>query len=126
MVSPEGCEGVLEELEKEIHNINSLVSIIRSVRCQVDLPKLLNCRAYDATVSLTNLSLLFICWFVFLVHTDFIELTLLIFSPFQHATHLEALLEESRSLSTRDIHDSGVRTLCISEPRQVDLDKVVF
>jgi G3E family GTPase len=51
LVSPEGCEGVLEELEKEIHNINSLVSIIRSVRCQVDLPKLLNCRAYDATVS---------------------------------------------------------------------------
>lgn len=90
LVSPEGCEGVLEELEKEIHNINSLVGIIRSVRCQVDLPKLLNCRAYDAT----------------------------------HATHLEALLEESRSLSTRDIHDSGVRTLCISEPRQVDLDKV--
>ncbi|XP_062162314.1 uncharacterized protein LOC133869352 isoform X1 [Alnus glutinosa] len=90
LVSPEGCEGVLEELEKEIHNINSLVSIIRSVRCQVDLPKLLNCRAYDAT----------------------------------HATHLEALLEESRSLSTRDLHDSGVRTLCISEPRQVDLDKV--
>ncbi|XP_062162320.1 uncharacterized protein LOC133869352 isoform X2 [Alnus glutinosa] len=89
LVSPEGCEGVLEELEKEIHNINSLVSIIRSVRCQVDLPKLLNCRAYDAT----------------------------------HATHLEALLEESRSLSTRDLHDSGVRTLCISEPRQVDLDK---
>ncbi|XP_059447549.1 uncharacterized protein LOC132178969 isoform X2 [Corylus avellana] len=90
LVSAEGCEGVLEELVKEIHNINSLASIIRSVRCQVDLPKLLNCRAYDAT----------------------------------HATHLEALLEESRSLSTGDLHDSGVRTLCISEPRQVDLDKV--
>ncbi|KAE8023150.1 hypothetical protein FH972_008888 [Carpinus fangiana] len=90
LVSAEGSEGVLEELEKEIHNINSLANIIRAIRCQVDLPKLLNCRAYDAT----------------------------------HATHLEALLEESRSLSTGDLHDSGVRTLCISEPRQVDLDKV--
>ncbi|GMY25867.1 COBW domain-containing protein 1 [Fagus crenata] len=90
LVSPEGSGGVLEELEKEIHNINSLASIIRSVRCQVDLPKILNCRAYDAT----------------------------------HAAHLEALLEESHSLSTKDIHDSSVRTLCICEPRQVDLDKV--
>ncbi|XP_030956831.1 COBW domain-containing protein 1 [Quercus lobata] len=90
LVSPEGSGGVLEELEKEIHNINSLASIIRSVQCQVDLPKILNCRAYEAT----------------------------------HAAHLEALLEESRSLSTKDLHDSGVRTLCICEPRQVDLDKV--
>jgi len=90
LVSPEGSGGVLEELEKEIHNINSLASIIRSVRCQVDLPKILNCRAYEAT----------------------------------HAAHLEELLEESRSLSTKDLHDSGVRTLCICEPRQVDLDKV--
>nr|POE84243.1 cobw domain-containing protein 1 [Quercus suber] len=90
LVSLEGSGGVLEELEKEIHNINSLASIIRSVRCQVDLPKILNCRAYEAT----------------------------------HAAHLEELLEESRSLSTEDLHDSGVRTLCICEPRQVDLDKV--
>ncbi|KAG2707006.1 hypothetical protein I3843_05G116100 [Carya illinoinensis] len=90
LVSPEGCGGGLEELEKEIHDINSLASIIRSVRCQVDLPKILNRRAYDAS----------------------------------YATHLEALLEESRSLSSRDIHDSGVRTLCICQPQQIDLDKV--
>lgn len=90
LVSQDGCEDVLEELEKEIHNINALVSIIHSVRCQVDLPKILNCRAYDAT----------------------------------HAAHLEALLEENRSLSTTDLHDRGVRTLCISEPRKVNLDKV--
>ncbi|XP_073130268.1 uncharacterized protein [Henckelia pumila] len=38
--------------------------------------------------------------------------------------HLEALLEENRTLSTTDIHDSGVRTLCICEPKKVDLDKV--
>ncbi|XP_021804277.1 uncharacterized protein LOC110748626 [Prunus avium] len=41
-----------------------------------------------------------------------------------HATHLESLLVETRALSTRDLHDSGVRTLCICEPRQVDLEKV--
>ncbi|TQD89307.1 hypothetical protein C1H46_025156 [Malus baccata] len=71
LVSPEGSADFLEELEKEIHSINSLASIIRS-----------------------------------------------------HATELASLLEESRALSTSDLHDSGVRTLCISEPRQVDLEKV--
>lgn len=43
---------LLEELEKEIHHINSLANIIHSTRCQVDLSKILNCQAYDATVSL--------------------------------------------------------------------------
>ncbi|BFG16797.1 hypothetical protein CerSpe_030710 [Prunus speciosa] len=90
LVSPEGSADFLEELEKEIHSINSLASIIRSVRGQVDLSNILDCRAYDAT----------------------------------HATHLESLLVETRALSTRDLHDSGVRTLCICEPRQVDLEKV--
>ncbi|CAN6675837.1 unnamed protein product [Malus baccata var. baccata] len=90
LVSPEDSANFLEELEKEIHSINSLASIIRSVRGQVDLSNILDCRAYDAT----------------------------------HATHLESLLEESRTLSTSDLHDSGVRTLCISETRQVDLEKV--
>ncbi|KAJ9174178.1 hypothetical protein P3X46_017233 [Hevea brasiliensis] len=81
---------ILEELEKEIHNTNSLANIIHSVRCEVDLSKILNCQAYDAT----------------------------------HATHLEALLEESKSLSTRHLHDGGVRTVCICDSQQVDLDKV--
>ncbi|XP_008221516.1 PREDICTED: COBW domain-containing protein 1 [Prunus mume] len=90
LVSPEGSADFLEELEKEIHSINSLASILRSVRGQVDLSNILACRAYDAT----------------------------------HATHLESLLVETRALSTRDLHDSGVRTLCICEPRQVDLEKV--
>lgn len=40
-------------------------------------------------------------------------------------THLEALLEENKKLSTRDLHDSSVRTLCICEPKKVDLDKVL-
>lgn len=76
-------------------------------------------------------SLIFLLLVHFLVHTYFTWLILLIFffvifCVFQYATHLEALLEESRSLSSRDIHDSGVRTLCICLPQQVDLDKVVF
>ncbi|KAF3431564.1 hypothetical protein FNV43_RR26295 [Rhamnella rubrinervis] len=90
LVSPEGSGGVLEELEEEIHSINALANIIRTVHCQVDLSKILDCQAYDAT----------------------------------HITRLEALLEESHTLSTQNLHDSGVRTLCISELRQVDLDKV--
>ncbi|KAK2636087.1 hypothetical protein Ddye_030879 [Dipteronia dyeriana] len=49
LVSPEGSGNALDELEKEIHEINSLAHIIRSVRCEVDLSKILNCRAYDAT-----------------------------------------------------------------------------
>ncbi|XP_038886769.1 COBW domain-containing protein 1 isoform X2 [Benincasa hispida] len=41
-----------------------------------------------------------------------------------NTAHLEALLKETRSLSTRDLHDTGVRTLCISNHGKVDLDKV--
>lgn len=51
MVSPEDSGDVLKELENEIHNINSLADIIPAVRCQVDFSKILNCGAYDATVS---------------------------------------------------------------------------
>ncbi|XP_040868157.1 COBW domain-containing protein 1 isoform X3 [Glycine max] len=43
---------------------------------------------------------------------------------FARATHLEALLEESRSLSTKKLRDSGVRTLCMYETRSIDLDKI--
>ncbi|KAL6566441.1 hypothetical protein OROGR_002056 [Orobanche gracilis] len=83
-------DDVLEDLEREIHNINSLAKVIRSVRCQVELSMILNCQAYDAT----------------------------------HATHLEALLKESETLSTNDVHDRGVRTLCICEPRLLILRRV--
>ncbi|AAF98566.1 Contains similarity to cobW protein from Rhodobacter capsulatus gi/7448322 [Arabidopsis thaliana] len=64
-----------DELEKEIHSINSLANVIRSVRCQ-------------------------------------------------HVSRLESLLEANKSLTTTDLHDSGVRTLCISEPQPINLDKV--
>ncbi|MFQ6654983.1 hypothetical protein Gotur_025728 [Gossypium turneri] len=90
LVSQEQSEGALEELENEIHSINSLANIIRSIRCEVDLSQILNRQAYDAT----------------------------------HATHLEALLEESKSLSSGDLHDSGVCTLCINQMEAVDLHKV--
>ncbi|XP_074274670.1 uncharacterized protein LOC141598793 [Silene latifolia] len=88
LMSPE--DGTIEELEKDIHKINSLANIIRSVRCQVDLSKILDCRAYDAA----------------------------------HATHLEELLQENKSITTGDLHDATVRTLCISEPQAVSLEKV--
>ncbi|XP_061985565.1 uncharacterized protein LOC133704670 isoform X2 [Populus nigra] len=42
----------------------------------------------------------------------------------KHVGHLEVLLEESKSLSTSDLHDSSLRTLCICESQKVDLDKV--
>ncbi|KAF5207294.1 hypothetical protein FRX31_003119, partial [Thalictrum thalictroides] len=80
---------VLEKLEKEIYDINSLARIIHSVRCEVDLSKILGCRSYDA----------------------------------KHLAHLESLLRDNRSLSNSDLHDSSVRTLCISEQDEVDLDK---
>ncbi|KAF8378785.1 hypothetical protein HHK36_030134 [Tetracentron sinense] len=90
LVSPEDSGGVLEELEKEIHSINSLANIIRCIRCQVDLSKILHCHAYDA----------------------------------MHVAHLEALLQESQSIATTNLHDCSVRTLCICEQKQVDLDKI--
>ncbi|KAI4314087.1 hypothetical protein L6164_027027 [Bauhinia variegata] len=89
LVSSEDSGSIVNELEEEIHNINSLVEIIHSVRCQVDLSKILNRQAYDTA----------------------------------RAAHLETLLEESRSLSTNKLHDSGVRTICICESQTVDLDK---
>lgn len=49
-VLPDDSGNLLVEMEKEIHDINSLASIVRSTRCQVDLSKILNCQAYDATV----------------------------------------------------------------------------
>ncbi|KVI05504.1 COBW domain-containing protein 1 [Cynara cardunculus var. scolymus] len=86
LVSPDA----LEELEKELHNINSLANIVHSVMCQVDMSIVLNCSAYDAS----------------------------------HAAHLEQLLEENKSLTTTDLHDSGVRTMCVCYTQPVDLDKV--
>ncbi|KAI3947519.1 hypothetical protein MKW92_000839 [Papaver armeniacum] len=64
--------------------------IIHSVKCEVNLSKILDRKAYDA----------------------------------KQLAHLETLLKETELLSTSNIHDSNVRTLCITEHRQVDLDKV--
>lgn len=57
LISQEGSENALDKLEKEIREINALAHIIRSVRCQVDFTKILNCKAYDATVNNTEISL---------------------------------------------------------------------
>lgn len=124
MVSPEGSGGVLEELEEDIRNINALASIIQTVRCQVDLSKILDCQAYDATVRCQ----LVISQFVHksFVSTNYCVTNIFSICLFQHVARLEALLEESHTLSSQNLHDSGVRTLCISELRQVDLDKVVL
>lgn len=89
-VLPDDSGCLVEELEKEIHDINSLASVIRSTRCQVDLSKILDCRAYDSS----------------------------------HVARLEALLKESKSTATRELHGSGVRTLCIFEVRKIDLEKL--
>lgn len=41
---------ILEELEKKIYDINSLATVIHTVRCQVDLCKILDRQAYGAKV----------------------------------------------------------------------------
>lgn len=71
MITQEHPEGTLEELEKEIHKINSLANVIHSVRCQVDLSKILDCHAYDATVSYMRL---IFNPLVMLFHVDYIGL----------------------------------------------------
>lgn len=40
----------IEDLEAQIHNINGLVKIVRSERCQVDLKDVFERRAYKAQV----------------------------------------------------------------------------
>ncbi|PHU31047.1 hypothetical protein BC332_03140 [Capsicum chinense] len=71
LISKDDSGVALEELEKEIRDVNSLANIIHS-----------------------------------------------------HAAHLEALLEENKSLTTKGLHDGEVRTLCICDAQQIDLDKV--
>ncbi|EPS58068.1 hypothetical protein M569_16748, partial [Genlisea aurea] len=90
LLSSDDSGSALKLLEQDIRKINSLADIIHSVRCEVDLPVILNCRAYDA----------------------------------KHASHLESLLRENETVPSNDLHDAGVRTLCICEPKKVDLEKV--
>ncbi|KAM3266204.1 hypothetical protein P3L10_003198 [Capsicum annuum] len=70
LISKDDSGVALEELEKDIRDVNSLANIIHS-----------------------------------------------------HAAHLEALLEENKSLTTKGLHDGEVRTLCICDAQQIDLDK---
>jgi G3E family GTPase len=41
-------EGSLEDLERQIHEVNALVTVVQSVRCQVDLNKIFDQQAYGA------------------------------------------------------------------------------
>lgn len=45
-----GGVAAVAELEMQIHNINALVKIVQSERCQVDLDVLLKQRAYEVQV----------------------------------------------------------------------------
>lgn len=45
-----GGVAAVAELETQIHNINALVKIVHSERCQVDLDVLLKQRAYEVQV----------------------------------------------------------------------------
>lgn len=45
----------VEDLEARIHNINGLVKIVRSVRCQVDLKDVFERRAYKSQVQLYSI-----------------------------------------------------------------------
>ncbi|KAF3668749.1 hypothetical protein FXO37_09377 [Capsicum annuum] len=73
LISKDDSGVALEELEKDIRDVNSLANIIHS-----------------------------------------------------HAAHLEALLEENKSLTTKGLHDGEVRTLCICDAQQIDLDKIDY
>lgn len=83
LVSPDGSGSDLDDLEKEIRNINALANIIRSVRCQVDLSKILNCGAYDASVSHKEYLYSLLCIFSeFMVRITKLILTRVIFLLF--------------------------------------------
>jgi G3E family GTPase len=41
----------LEDLEMHIHDVNALVTVVKSVRCQVDLNRVFDRQAYGAKVS---------------------------------------------------------------------------
>ncbi|PKA53678.1 hypothetical protein AXF42_Ash009174 [Apostasia shenzhenica] len=94
LIHHENCRdsicNVLEDLKKEIHNINSLATVIQAVRCQVDLHEILDRKAYGAN----------------------------------HLSHLEALLEDSKTVPAGSRHDFSIRTLCIEEQQPIDLAKV--
>lgn len=45
-----GGEAAVKELESRIFHINALAKVVHSVRCQVDLKDILECRAYEVQV----------------------------------------------------------------------------
>nr|CAB3454856.1 unnamed protein product [Digitaria exilis] len=81
----------LDDLEKHIHDVNALVTVVRSVRCQVDLNELFNRQAYGA----------------------------------KNSSHLQELLDYSKSIPPSRRHDNSISTLCIYEQDPVNLAKAV-
>ncbi|KAL8142291.1 hypothetical protein V2J09_015323 [Rumex salicifolius] len=121
LVSSNDPQVSFDDLEMEIRKINSLAKIIPSVRCQVDLSMILNRQAYDATVS-SSACIITLTVFSCECLNFGILYAEIYFS--QHVAHLEALLEESKLLPTKSLHDKSVRTLCICEPLSIHLEKV--
>jgi len=83
-------EDSLEDLEKHIRDVNALVTVVRSVRCQVDLNEVFNRQAYGA----------------------------------KNSSHLQELLDYSKSVPPSRRHDNSISTLCIYEQDSVNLAKV--
>ncbi|XP_062188233.1 uncharacterized protein LOC133891521 [Phragmites australis] len=80
----------LEDLERHIYDVNALVTVVQSIRCQVDLSTVFNRQAYGAK----NLS------------------------------HLQELLDYSKSVPPSLRHDNSISTLCFQEQDPVYLPKV--
>jgi G3E family GTPase len=80
----------LEDLEMHIHDVNALVTVVKSVRCQVDLSKVFDRQAYGA----------------------------------KDPSHLQELLDYSKSVPPGRRHDNSISTLCFYEQDPVSLAKV--
>ncbi|CAN6225962.1 unnamed protein product [Urochloa humidicola] len=80
----------VEDLEKHIRDVNALVTVVQSVRCQVDLNEVFNRQAYGA----------------------------------KNSSHLQELLDYSKSIPPNRRHDNSISTLCIYEQDPVNLAKV--
>uniref|UniRef100_A0A0A9GAA8 CobW C-terminal domain-containing protein n=1 Tax=Arundo donax TaxID=35708 RepID=A0A0A9GAA8_ARUDO len=83
-------KGGLEDLERHIYDVNALVTVVQSVRCQVDLNEVFNRQAYGA----------------------------------KNSSHLQELLDYSKSVPPSLRHDNNISTLCIQEQDPVYLPKV--
>jgi G3E family GTPase len=127
----------LEDLERRIHDVNALVTVVRSVRCQVDLNTIFDRQAYGVKViKLVKFDFLTTWCFIIVtilctqqgfcdVNTSIIYVspTYFVFRR-QNSSQLQELLEYSKSVPPNSRHDNSISTLCISEQDPVHLAKV--